>query len=67
LSRFLTPFLVAGEARQWRVTASRQMTGRPMAPLFAALCEGGAEIAFDGEPGCFPAVFTGGTFAGGGL
>jgi 5-enolpyruvylshikimate-3-phosphate synthase len=65
LARFLPPFLTAGEVGQWRVTASRQMTRRPVAPLFEALRLGGAEIAFFGDPGCFPAVFTGGSFAGG--
>ncbi|HEX4186038.1 MAG TPA: hypothetical protein VHY78_09265, partial [Stellaceae bacterium] len=67
LARFLPPFLAAGEVGQWRVTASRQMTRRPVAPLFEALRQGGAEIAFLGDPGCFPAVFAGGSFAGGRL
>jgi 3-phosphoshikimate 1-carboxyvinyltransferase len=67
LARFLPPFLAAGEVGQWRVTASRQMTRRPVAPLFEALRQGGAEIAFFGDPGCFPAVFAGGSFAGGRL
>ena len=67
LARFLPPFLAAGEAGEWRVTASRQMTGRPVAPLFVALRQGGAAIAFEGDAGCFPAVFTGDSFAGGRL
>jgi 3-phosphoshikimate 1-carboxyvinyltransferase len=67
LARFLPPFLAAGEAGEWRVTASRQMTGRPVGPLFEALRQGGAAIAFEGDAGCFPAVFTGDSFAGGRL
>ena len=67
LARFLPPFLAAGETGEWRVTASRQMTGRPVAPLFEALRQGGAAIAFEGDAGCFPAVFTGDSFDGGRL
>lgn len=67
MARFLPPFLVAGDAGEWRVTASRQMSRRPVAPLFDALKEGGAEIAFEGGPGCFPARFRGGSFLGGDL
>src|ERR1700761_1157455 len=55
VARFLPPFLVAGEAGEWRVTASRQMSRRPVAALFDALKAGGAGIAFEGEAGCHPA------------
>jgi 3-phosphoshikimate 1-carboxyvinyltransferase len=67
VARFLPPCLVAGEAGEWRVTASRQMTRRPVAPLFDALRQGGGSIAFEGEAGCFPAVLRGDSFAGGAL
>jgi 3-phosphoshikimate 1-carboxyvinyltransferase len=39
------------------------MTGRPVAPLFEALRQGGAGIAFEGDAGCF----TGDSFVGGRL
>ena len=67
VARFLPPFLVAGEGGEWRVTASRQMTRRPVAPLFDALRQGGASIAFEGEAGCFPALLRGDSLAGGAL
>lgn len=65
VARFLPPFLAAGEAGRWTVTASRQMSKRPVAPLFEALRQGGATIAFAGAEGCFPAIIDGGSFAGG--
>lgn len=65
VARFLPPFLAAGEAGRWTVTASRQMSKRPVAPLFEALRQGGAGIAFAGAEGCFPAIIDGGSFAGG--
>jgi 3-phosphoshikimate 1-carboxyvinyltransferase len=67
IARFLPPFLAAGEAGEWRVTASKQMSKRPVAPLFDALTQGGGRIAFEGVAGGFPAVISGNSFAGGAL
>jgi 3-phosphoshikimate 1-carboxyvinyltransferase len=67
IARFLPPFLAAGEAGRWRVTASKQMSRRPIGPLFDALREGGAEISFQGAASCFPVVINGNTFTGGRL
>lgn len=67
LARFLPPFLAAGDPGRWRVTASRQMSRRPVGPLFDALRAGGAEIMCEAAANSFPAVITGGTFAGGRL
>ena len=67
VARFLPPFLAAGEAGQWTVTASQQMRKRPVAPLFEALRRGGGRIAFEGIEGGFPAAITGNSFIGGKL
>ncbi len=67
VARFLPPFLAAGGAGEWRVTASKQMSKRPVAPLFKALQDGGGKIRFEGVEGGFPAVITGDSFAGGKL
>jgi 3-phosphoshikimate 1-carboxyvinyltransferase len=66
-ARFLPPFLAAGEAGQWRVTASRQMSRRPVAALFETMRQGGARIHHEGEAGCFPVTIDGGSFVGGDL
>src|SRR5262249_24788738 len=67
VARFLPPFLAAGEAGTWQITASRQMSKRPIGPLFDALRQGGAEIAFASAENAFPTVLKGGTFTGGRL
>lgn len=67
LARFLPPFLVAGDAGSWTVTASRQMSRRPVAALFDALRQGGAHIETAGDTNCFPAEIAGNSFAGGKL
>lgn len=67
LARFLPPFLAAGDAGSWRVTASRQMSKRPVAALFEALRAGGARIECPDVANCYPAVIAGDTFAGGRL
>ena len=66
-ARFLPPFLAAGDKGEWQITASDQMSARPMMPLFQALMEGGAAISFGEREGCFPATVTGATFQGGRL
>jgi len=65
VARFLPPLLAAGDKGSWRITASKQMTERPIQPLFQALIEGGAIVTFDGRPGCFPVTIEGGSFSGG--
>jgi 3-phosphoshikimate 1-carboxyvinyltransferase len=67
LARFLPPFLAAGEAGTWRVTASQQMSRRPVGPLFDALRAGGARIECPEAANRYPAVITGATFVGGRL
>lgn len=67
VARFLPTFLAAGEAGEWRVTASKQMSRRPVGPLFAAMAEGGAQISFLGEKDCYPVEIEGDTFEGGAL
>ncbi|MCB1518001.1 MAG: 3-phosphoshikimate 1-carboxyvinyltransferase [Hyphomicrobiaceae bacterium] len=65
VARFLPPFLLAGDQGRFEVTASAQMSKRPVGPLFDALKAGGGEIDFLGAPNCYPAVFHGGSFRGG--
>ncbi|MCB9994539.1 MAG: 3-phosphoshikimate 1-carboxyvinyltransferase [Hyphomicrobiaceae bacterium] len=65
VARFLPPFLLAGEEGRFEVTASAQMSKRPVGPLFDALKSGGGAIEFSGEANCYPAVFHGGSFSGG--
>ena len=65
ISRFLPPMLVAGDAGKWTITASKQMSKRPVGALFDALRAGGAKIEHLGEQNCFPAVVHGNSFVGG--
>lgn len=67
ISRFLPPMLVAGDAGEWRITASRQMTTRPVGALFDALREGGAQIDCVEKENCYPAVLRGDSFSGGAI
>jgi 3-phosphoshikimate 1-carboxyvinyltransferase len=67
VARFLPPFLAAGDAGEWRVTASQQMSRRPIVPLFETLRQGGATIAHEGAAGCYPVRIRGGSFTGGRL
>ncbi|MCF6302545.1 MAG: 3-phosphoshikimate 1-carboxyvinyltransferase [Devosiaceae bacterium] len=67
ISRFLPPMLVAGEAGQWKITASKQMSKRPVGPLFDALRAGGAKIECSEQENCFPAILHGNSFKGGKL
>ena len=54
IGRFLPGVLAASSAGRYRVTASRQLTRRPVAPLIDALTALGADISHEGEPGGFP-------------
>ncbi len=65
IARFLPPMLVAGDAGTWKITASKQMSKRPVGPLFDALRAGGAEIECLEQENCFPAIVHGNSFAGG--
>ena len=65
ISRFLPPMLVAGDAGQWKITASKQMSKRPVGPLFDALRAGGAKIDCLEKENCFPVVLHGDSFGGG--
>lgn len=67
LARFLPPFLAAGSAGEFRVTASNQMSTRPVGPLFDAMRAGGAKIDAEGAQNCYPVTIHGGTFKGGPL
>lgn len=67
VARFLPPFLAAGERGKWRVTASKQMSRRPVGALFDALRAGGAQIDCPESANCFPAVISGDSFRGGRL
>lgn len=67
VARFLPPFLCAGDAGEFTVTASKQMSSRPVGPLFDALRAGGAKIDCPELENCYPIVVTGGSFKGGEL
>ncbi len=67
LARFLPPFLAAGDPGTFRVTASKQMSTRPVGPLFDAMRAGGARIVSEGAHNCYPVTIHGGTFRGGPL
>lgn len=67
IARFLPTFLAAGEPGEWQVTASKQMSKRPVGPLFDAIRAGGGVVrSLEGE-NCYPAVIQGYTFKGGKL
>ncbi len=67
ISRFLPPMLVAGDAGEWKITASKQMSTRPVGALFDALRDGGAKIECLEKENCFPAILHGDSFAGGAI
>jgi len=67
IARFLPPVLAAGDKGKWKITASRQMSQRPVGPLFDALRAGGAKIECLATPNCFPAIIHGSSFCGGQL
>lgn len=67
LARFLPPFLAAGDAGPFHVTASQQMSGRPVGPLFEAMREGGAKVVAEAQADCYPVTIHGDSFAGGAL
>ncbi len=65
IARFLPPMLAAGDGGEWKVTASKQMSRRPVGPLFDALRTGGARIESLENANCFPAIIHGNSFRGG--
>jgi 3-phosphoshikimate 1-carboxyvinyltransferase len=52
--RFLTSVLALSARSAVTITASEQLSRRPMRALFEALQTLGARIHYEGEPGCFP-------------
>lgn len=67
ISRFLPPMLASGEAGEWQITASRQMSTRPVGPLFEALRSGGGEVECLKNENTYPAKIYGNSFAGGAI
>lgn len=67
MARFLPTFLAAGSAGEWPVTASKQMSKRPVGPLFDAMRLGGAEVNSLQLANCYPALIKGDSFKGGKL
>ncbi len=67
IARFLPPMLAAGGKGKWKITASRQMSQRPVAALFDALRAGGAKIECLEKENCFPVIIHGSSFSGGQL
>lgn len=67
LARFLPPFLAAGDAGEFHVTSSKQMSTRPVGPLFDAMRAGGAKINAEGAQNCYPVTIHGSSFVGGPL
>jgi len=59
--RFLTSVIALSAQSPVTITASEQLSRRPMRALFEALTTLGAQIRYEGEPGCFPVrIFPGG-------
>ena len=52
--RFLTSVVALTARSPITITASEQLSGRPMRTLFDALTTLGGQIHYLGEPGCFP-------------
>ncbi len=67
ISRFLPPVLAAGKPGQFRITASRQMSKRPVGPLFEALRAGGGRIDCLERENSYPAIVHGNSFRGGAI
>jgi len=67
IARFLPPMLAAGDKGKWKISASKQMSKRPVGPLFDALRAGGAKIECLEQENCFPALIDGNSFTGGEL
>ncbi len=67
ISRFLPPVLAAGNAGEWKITASKQMSSRPVGALFDALRAGEGKIeCLEGE-NTYPAIVYGNSFKGGAI
>lgn len=60
IARFLPPFLAFGEQGEWTVTASAQMSARPMEGLISALSTIGADIKSVEGTGRYPLTVRGG-------
>ena len=56
--RFLTSLIALSTDVAIQITASAQLSQRPMQALFDALITLGANIRYDGEPGCFPVTIS---------
>lgn len=67
LARFLPTFLAAGAPGEWTVTASKQMSQRPVGALFDAIRSGGGDITSLENENCYPAVIKGATYNGGAI
>ena len=67
ISRFLPPVLAAGRAGKWKITASKQMSSRPVGPLFDALRAGGGTIDCLKGENTYPAIVHGNSFKGGAI
>lgn len=67
ISRFLPPVLAAGKAGEFKLSASRQMSTRPVGALFDALRAGGARIKTLEKENKYPAVVYGNSFMGGSI
>jgi 3-phosphoshikimate 1-carboxyvinyltransferase len=65
VARFLPPILAAGDPGVWQLTASAQMSKRPISTLFDAMMRCGAQLEFEGVSGAFPFTLTGASFSGG--
>lgn len=53
VARFLPGALAVGHG-EWTVDGSKRMAERPLAPLLDALSSLGADIRYNGNPGCVP-------------
>lgn len=65
IARFLPGVLAAAPDGMWRVSASDQLSARPVAPLFDALATLGARIETRVRAGAYPADIAGGGLNGG--
>lgn len=67
VARFIPPALCIAANSEWRIDASEQMRRRPMAPLFSALTQLGAQISFLSSPDHLPVVLSTSGLHGGAL